>query len=416
MSEPRPKHDRDLPLDALRLCLVLVVVVFHVAMGFSRTTPWWPIVDSHPIPALTGLMVALDGFQLPSLFFVAGYFLVPSLDRRGRLWPFLAGKARRLLAPFAVVFVTLGPIVSYTRHLRLGGERIGFGHYLVEQLRGLLDWRFGTLEGVTTAASASDRIHTWHLWFLPFLFLLVALGAIALVAAKRLGPAPRPPRPSPSGLASLGWLLAAGAAIAAATIAVELAAPMNVWWRLGPLLVLQPSRLPLHVGMFALGVLAARRGWRPGPGSGPALALFAAAFAAGLTALPSYLTSVLYAGGATRATPVIHALLRTGLNVAALGTLTMAFARLEPGARLARWLGRLAPYTMDIYLLHLPVLVALHTLLYLAPIGAAGRFAAIAVGAVAVSAAASRWIVRPRPALAAGGAVALVAALALAFP
>jgi peptidoglycan/LPS O-acetylase OafA/YrhL len=407
--------ERVVALDALRLLMVLAVVVFHVAMGFSLQAGWWIVRDPAPAVVFTWLLFVLDGFQLPVLFFVAGYFAVPSLLRAGNPWRFLLGKARRLLLPLAVVLLTLGPMLSYIRHLRLGGQRTGFGGFLLIQARSLADWSARSLEGLVTAVDRSSEIQLWHLWFLVYLFALFALFAAVLAATGRSGLRRSPAESTGSPWRPLAWLAAAGLVIALGTFAMSFAVPAHVWWRAGPLFIIQPHRLPIHVGMFALGVFAGRRGFRPRAASLPVTGLLALLWSAAVFGLPHHLYVVAMEGRGGL-TPLFHGLLRSGLAVTTLALGWTVLARLASWERFSRIVRGLSPLAIDIYLLHLPVAVFAHLLILDAPIGPAGRFAAVLLSTLVVSGLLGHFLVRRRPLLAAGLAVCASAALALVFP
>jgi hypothetical protein len=50
--------------------------------------------------------------MMPVLFFTAGYFTLPSLEKRG-VWEFLKDKVIRLLVPWAVVVLVFTPLLFY---------------------------------------------------------------------------------------------------------------------------------------------------------------------------------------------------------------------------------------------------------------------------------------------------------------
>ena len=93
------QQERVVFFDNLRSIFVLGVVIQHASMAYNWSD-WWPVTDGVGIVA--GMITALlDGFLMPALFYVAGYFAVPSIH--GKTVPkFLLRKLRRLGIPWLV--------------------------------------------------------------------------------------------------------------------------------------------------------------------------------------------------------------------------------------------------------------------------------------------------------------------------
>ena len=83
-------------MDNLRYLSVWCVVIFHTSVGYSGLPEFY--VETQTDKALLAIRHAIAVFTLPMLFFLAGYFARPSLERRGAL-PFAKEKAIRLGSP-----------------------------------------------------------------------------------------------------------------------------------------------------------------------------------------------------------------------------------------------------------------------------------------------------------------------------
>ena len=60
--------------------IILLVIVFHVAIGFMTKPPqWWYVIDTQKNGFFDLFVMATDVFIMPLLFFAAGYFTLPSL-------------------------------------------------------------------------------------------------------------------------------------------------------------------------------------------------------------------------------------------------------------------------------------------------------------------------------------------------
>ena len=92
------KTDRLLFFDNVRSLAVLLVVLFHAAISYSNVVPWWYVVDSSRSQLFDVFTAILAVFVMPVLFFVAGYFALPSLQHKGPT-AFLKSKFKRLGIP-----------------------------------------------------------------------------------------------------------------------------------------------------------------------------------------------------------------------------------------------------------------------------------------------------------------------------
>ena len=71
-------------LDNLRAFVILLVVVLHGAMTYmAYAPPWWYVLDPDNSLFFTILVLLIDVPIMLIMFFVAGYFALPSLIKRG---------------------------------------------------------------------------------------------------------------------------------------------------------------------------------------------------------------------------------------------------------------------------------------------------------------------------------------------
>ena len=69
-------------LDNLRAAVILLVIVFHIALGYmAPPLAWWYVVDSQTSAAFIPFIVTVDVFIMPVMFWIAGYFTLPVLQR-----------------------------------------------------------------------------------------------------------------------------------------------------------------------------------------------------------------------------------------------------------------------------------------------------------------------------------------------
>ena len=351
-------------LDTVRLLGVLAVVALHATVAYSPLAPWWYVTDPGK-SAGTGIVLAVtDGFPIPLLFAVAGYFALSSLVRHGESG-FLIGKLKRLGMPLVGLALFYTPIIAYVDFLDKGGSGTFFKHWL-KLLPTVLDWSlqsFGTLE---SAAISRTLLWPYHLWFLAVLLVFCALtAACGLVVA---GLAAQDGRKAGFGRSVL---LLAGIALAEGLAQVAFSDP--TWDRLGPFLAFQPSRLPLYLGFFLLGMYAWKREWFvrhqvPGP-----LWLWVLGVILAFGAMAATATGTMAPGPKSPVLPFAYGMARTGFGLAVTGLLAIVGQRWwsAPG-RVARSLSS-ASYV--IYLYHFPMVVVLQYMLAATSLPVFGKFA-----------------------------------------
>ena len=100
-------------LDNLKTCIVVLMVVFHAAMSYMAYAPeWWYVLDGDSSLVGTVFVLWADIFIMPVMFFVAGYFALPSLARHGRIG-FWRKKGVHIILPWLVGALVCAPYIAY---------------------------------------------------------------------------------------------------------------------------------------------------------------------------------------------------------------------------------------------------------------------------------------------------------------
>jgi peptidoglycan/LPS O-acetylase OafA/YrhL len=104
-------------LDHLRVFIVILVVVLHCAMAYAVFSPPWTWVYNVE-RNLTFDVISLlsDNFLMPTLFFIAGFFSLLSLRKRN-LKNFLNKRLMRLGIPYISGILIITPIALYIQFL-----------------------------------------------------------------------------------------------------------------------------------------------------------------------------------------------------------------------------------------------------------------------------------------------------------
>ena len=164
-KESKPRYHA---IDALRGMAMFLVISLHAALGYiERDIPsvLWCVRDSPTLPVFDWFCWWCMSVSNPLYFTIAGFFAVHLYDSRG-LRGFATNRARRVLGPFLVGLVTVGPacIVSWSYGWLVTG-RCNLGQ--------ILRLRFKDPE------IKSELWGPGHLWFLEYLLLmLLAYGLV----------------------------------------------------------------------------------------------------------------------------------------------------------------------------------------------------------------------------------------------
>lgn len=233
-------------LDNLRTFIVCVVVVFHAALAFMVFCPdWWPVADPQQNLFFTGVVLLTDVPIMPILFMLAGYFGLASLSRKGQA-EFWRDKCWRIVAPWLLGILIVAPLTPYFWLLSHLPDPPTYLYFLTNLY---LTPQFNT-QGA--------------LWFLGVLTVFYAGLSLAWWLYRPLGViADRGGRPS----AGFWWVFTAVISIGFLFI--------NTFWYdfqwvpVKYVLWVKPTRVPVELSFFILGVHAYRRQWFAADGYRP---------------------------------------------------------------------------------------------------------------------------------------------------
>ena len=117
-------------IDYVRAFLVCLVVLDHAMHAYSQHyARFWFLPDFDRSVFFDVLHLMNDSFMMPSLFFLAGFFVLPSLQRRG-YGGFLKERALRLGIPFLIGVPLICPLLTYAKYTLYEDPLIGYWEYL----------------------------------------------------------------------------------------------------------------------------------------------------------------------------------------------------------------------------------------------------------------------------------------------
>jgi glucans biosynthesis protein C len=252
-------------LDNLRTVMVLLVLVFHSAAGYGSTVEFWPFHDKNPSRILDLLLFVLDTFMMSILFFVAGYFALPSLRKKGP-WSFVKGKLTRLGVPWLVITVALLPLLDYIHYCRAalsdGSAPRGYGAHWLLSMRRIADFHVGWID-MTAYRNMADQFYQRYMWYVSLLILFFVIFALFCAVAKKMGKNIEKPVSALSSGTSAWYGTAVIAILLFALVKFSLYEDFagKGWFSLGNVFQFQCGKLVLYVCCFGLGVHAFSRDW-----------------------------------------------------------------------------------------------------------------------------------------------------------
>lgn len=239
-------------LDNLRAFAIILVVMAHTSVCYMLSAPtWWYVVDPNARSLFHSILIGINEAQLmPIMFFVAGFFAWPTLQRKGAL-RFVQDKIIRLGLPWALGVVIMAPLTAFVTRVT-HHDPVSFLTFITHDF-----WTRHFEQSVY-----------WFLFMLLAFSCMLALVFQSLRYKWRILPV-NTVRPA-------AWQFAILiAACSAATLLIGLNLPtwLNIplpetldrhVTRIFPF-VFQPPRLPVYAGYFIFGIHAWRRNWfRPG--------------------------------------------------------------------------------------------------------------------------------------------------------
>ncbi|WP_018219445.1 acyltransferase family protein [Salinispora pacifica] len=364
-------------LDNLRVAMILLVVIHHAAQAYGPAD-WWYFNGDQRLPVLATLSAVGGAFRMSLLFFVAAFLVPRAVDHKGG-WKFILSRLKRLGIPFLIGSATIIPVLMYVYYREYRGyPPISFPRYYLDVFLG-----FGPQPADWTGPIWPD-LQFGHLWFIQ---TLLALSALYLLfhwlggLLRRVRPNPRPAR--------LTWmtdsrsLIICILTVAAVVFLIRIWYPLDQWVPLFGFIQAEPARLAQYTAFFAAGAMAYRRNW---------LARLPRRTGYVWLAIGAALTAVLFwtrtdtwffaPGGASWAS-ACWALTETFLCVGlSIGLVTLFRDVFAAHNRLTR---AMAASSYTIYLIHLPIVVALQFAFARAGLPTIATFVAVTTLGIVIS-------------------------------
>jgi len=258
-------------LDNLRSLMVVLVLVFHSGASYTSMVAFWPYHDANPSNFIEILTILLDTFMMTILFFIAGYFALPSLQKKGSTG-FLKDKFKRLGIPWLIVMISVLPALDYfhyfTQSVDSGTQPHGYGMHWLLSMRKFAEFYVGRMP-MSEYLNMTEHTYQRYMWFLSLLLLFFVVFWLLTQTNQKWG---RPmeqgegEEPPSKKTVNIAWTgVGLGSILIFVGVKIFFSSPANpidlVWFSLGNIFQFQLAKLAFYIPAFGLGVYAFSKRW-----------------------------------------------------------------------------------------------------------------------------------------------------------
>jgi glucan biosynthesis protein C len=241
---------RLISMDFVRVSALLGVILFH-ASGAYANVPYWSVQNGTSNIAI-GIRELVDVFIMPLFFFLAGYFTLSSLSKKGS-WRFFKSKFWELGFVWVVIVILVIPFSWWivNRHTASGSYLTTWFTWI--QSAG--QTRLGVFE------TPAQSVHL-HFWFISLLFaFFIAFLLIHKIASSYAGSFFRIGKTELSSKKTAQAILAFGVLCTVGYFVSLLLVQDSSWLTINLFLEFQPSKLFIFAACFGLGIYAFSKNW-----------------------------------------------------------------------------------------------------------------------------------------------------------
>jgi len=225
-------------IDNLRILLVVLVILHHLAITYGAEGPWNyrdGQADMITSTVLTLFVAINEAFFMGFYFLIAAYFIPRSLERKGDK-QFVKERFLRLGVPFAFQILIVAPLLSCFLGFTVWGNDGPMWAYIRDY------WM------------RYELLDTGPMWFVEALLIFSVVYALWWRLANRLAQKARNEGAAPGNLAVALLALVVGLI----TFVVRIWLPVG--WSFAPM-GLQFPHFPQYIALFIVGIVTYRRGW-----------------------------------------------------------------------------------------------------------------------------------------------------------
>ena len=263
-------ENRVIFFDNMRFFIVLCVVLQHSSNAYTHLT-WWPVSDNASSAIVEWLRSFIDAFAMPLLFYIAGYFAVPTIQKKG-VAAFMKGKLKRLGIPWLICIFAICPILPLIYHYTRDALTLSTSYWdlWLVLMKNAAEFKVGIIYSMNELMQ-TNQFYQRYMWFLSLLLLFFSVFAVIYSLKKSWFEAIDQPVNSeiPSVLSTLKTLVIIGFLTFLCSfvmigsmffLAPQLSDP-EPFFTLGNVIQFRPSRLFLFIIYFTFGILTFKNKW-----------------------------------------------------------------------------------------------------------------------------------------------------------
>ena len=233
--------------DNLKAFIILLMVVFHVAMGYTTwDLKWWYVNDIRKNSFFDLFILETDVYIMPIMFMIAGYFAAAGLFKK-EIAIFWQDKIKRIVLPWIAGVFFIAPLIAYSAIFSRTDTPPNYFSFVANDFLG-------------------KYYQQAHFWFLGILALFFVLLTVAyMIRFTYFSTSPKREIPSV-------WFFPSFALLAALPFfGMNLFYAADAWVNANYIFVIQPVRIGLYLCYFGLGVYAWKKAWFTRDGYTPSL-------------------------------------------------------------------------------------------------------------------------------------------------
>lgn len=110
-------------IDNFKSFIIFLVIVLHSSIIYMKDVPeWWYVIDPSKNSLFSIIVLMLNTFLMPAMFYASGIFTVSSIQKHSK-YLFMLNKFKRLIIPWLIGIIFLAPIQIYfyciTRNIKI---------------------------------------------------------------------------------------------------------------------------------------------------------------------------------------------------------------------------------------------------------------------------------------------------------
>jgi surface polysaccharide O-acyltransferase-like enzyme len=175
-------------LDNLRSLMVILVLILHSGASYGAGVDFWPFHDVKSSGAISFFMFLCDVFIMAVIFFIAGYFALPSLVKKGTK-VFIKDKLKQLGIPWFIITFFLLPVIDYIHYVNYNKMQLlpitAFPKYWLLSIKKIGEFHTGWMN-MSTYLNMNESFYQRYMWFLSLLALFFIIFVFVCNLYKKI--------------------------------------------------------------------------------------------------------------------------------------------------------------------------------------------------------------------------------------